>query len=323
MSSDTTTAEAGGLGALGKAISGNPAATQLVDAARGYVSARSGRAVQGLGDKVEAFAGSLEKRADDGGLLGPGATAAAKKLAVGAGPAKAAMTGLGVGAKKKVKDLFGKGGGSGAPKMTSIIEQVDVGVPVSVAYDQWTQFEEFSSFMKGVESVEQKDEVESTWRIKVFKSRRTWTGRVTEQVPDRRIQWTSEGAKGSTKGVVTFHPLVDDLTRVVLVLEYYPAGFMEKTGNLWRAGGRRARLDLKHYQRFVMMRGEATGSWRGEIRDGEVVSGPDDDREDPEQDERRDEREEPQASGSDEAEQEEMGQAQTDQQEEREPAPVS
>src|SRR5437763_10757868 len=94
-------------------------------------------------------------------------------------------------------------------------------------------------------------------------------------MPDRRIVWTSDGKKGSTKGVVTFHPLADDLTRILLDIEYYPTGLVEKTGNIWRAVGRRARLDLKHFRRFVTMEGEATGSWRGEIRDGEVVSRPD------------------------------------------------
>jgi hypothetical protein len=74
---------------------------------------------------------------------------------------------------------------------------------------------------------------------------------------------------------VTFHPLADDLTQILLVLEYYPQGLFEKTGNLWRAQGRRARLDLKHFRRFIMLRGEATGSWRGEIRDGQVVRSPD------------------------------------------------
>jgi hypothetical protein len=169
----------------------------------------------------------------------------------------------------------------------SIIEDIHIGVPVDVAYDQWTQFQEFGSFTKGVESVEQADEVTTNWRAKVFRSRRSWKATVTEQIPDRRIAWTSEGAKGSTKGVVTFHPLADDLTQVLLVIEYYPQGLFEKTGNIWRAQGRRARLDLKHFRRFVMMRGEATGSWRGEIRDGEVVRSPEEVEQD-EQDERDD-----------------------------------
>src|SRR6476469_5087371 len=136
--------------------------------------------------------------------------------------------------------------------------------------------------MKGVDSVDQTDEVNSNWRVKVFKSRRNFKSTVTEQIPDRKIAWSAEGAKGTTKGVVTFHPLADDLTQVLLVMEYYPQGLFEKTGNIWRAQGRRARLDLKHFRRFVMMRGEATGSWRGEIRDGEVVRSP----EEVEQDER-------------------------------------
>src|SRR6476646_2406498 len=128
--------------------------------------------------------------------------------------------------------------------------------------------------MKGVDSVDQPDEVNSNRRVKVFKSRRNFKATVTEQIPDRKIAWSSEGAKGTTKGVVTFHPLADDLTQVLLVIEYYPQGLFQKTGNIWRAGGRRARLDLKHFRRFVMMRGEETGSWRGEIRDGEVVRTP-------------------------------------------------
>jgi hypothetical protein len=95
---------------------------------------------------------------------------------------------------------------------------------------------------------------------------------VTEQIPDERIVWTTEGAKGTIKGVVTFTPLGENLTKILLIIEYYPSGFFEKTGNIWRAQGRRVRLDLKHYRRFIMMEGQATGEgWRGEIRDGEVV----------------------------------------------------
>jgi uncharacterized membrane protein len=196
-------------------------------------------------------------------------------VASGDNPVKAAVGGVGEGIKEKVKSAFGRSGGAGGnKKFVAIIEDIHDGVPVDVAYDQWTQFQEFGSFTKGVESVEQADEVTTNWRAKVFKSRRSWKASVTEQIPDRRIAWTSQGAKGSTKGVVTFHPLADDLTQVLLVIEYYPQGLFEKTGNIWRAQGRRARLDLKHFRRFVMMRGEATGSWRGEIRDGEVVRSP-------------------------------------------------
>nr|WP_238345183.1 SRPBCC family protein [Actinopolymorpha cephalotaxi] len=183
------------------------------------------------------------------------------------------MSALGQGLKNKIKGLFG--GGRSGPKLTNIIEDIEIGAPVSVVYDQWSQFQEFGSFMKGVQGVDAKDEVESNWRGKVWWSKRSWSARVTEQIPDRKIAWTTEGAKGTTKGVVTFHPLADDLTMLLLVMEYYPKGLFEKTANLWRAFGRRVRLDLKHFRRFVTIQGEASGSWRGEIRDGEVVREPD------------------------------------------------
>ncbi len=145
-------------------------------------------------------------------------------------------------------------------------------VPLRTAYDQWTQFEEFSGFTKGVRGVSQKDEITSDWNLKVGPSSRSWKATVQEQIPDDRIVWSSEGAKGSTRGAVTFHELAPRLTRIVLVVEYFPAGFFEKTGNLWRAQGRRLRLDLKHFARHVTLHGdEELEGWRGEIREGEVV----------------------------------------------------
>ncbi|GGL65038.1 polyketide cyclase [Streptomyces fumigatiscleroticus] len=168
-----------------------------------------------------------------------------------------------------------RGGGRGdGVKATHILETVDVGVPVRTAYDQWTRYEDFSGFTKGVRGVSRSGDVESDWNLKVGPSSRGWRATVREQVPDDRIMWTSEGAKGSTRGAVTFHALAPRLTRIVVVVEYYPAGFFEKTGNLWRAQGRRLRLDLKHFARHVTLHGdEETQGWRGEIRDGEVVRG--------------------------------------------------
>jgi len=253
---------------LMRSLISSPIATRLADEAVKYASART-----------EQLAGKLTDRLDGGagGGLKP-LTEGVRKLAQGksatSAAAGAAMTGL----KEKAKSAFGGGGrdsSGGDLKMTNVEEAIDVGLPIDVVYNQWTQLPEFAKFMKGVEAVEQKNEIESTWRVKVFMSHRTWNARTLEQIPDRRIVWTSEGAKGSTKGCVSFHPLADDLTRVLLALEYYPSGFFEKTGNLWRAGGRRARLDLKHFRRFISMTGEATGAWRGEIRDGEVVRQPD------------------------------------------------
>ncbi|WP_330238614.1 SRPBCC family protein [Streptomyces sp. NBC_00525] len=258
----------------------SPAADRLKEELRNYLRARAEHSVTRLGHRL---GDSVSKLAEPGG--GSGALKSLAKggqaLEDGQSPARAA---LGAGAshlkdtvKDKVKGLFGKGrkSGGGKSKSVTVVEDIDVGVPVREAYDQWTQFQEFSSFAKGVVSVEKADDTTSNWKVKVAKSTRSWKANVTEQVPDERITWTTEGAKGTVKGVVTFHAITDDLTRVLLVLEYFPKGLFEKTGNIWRAQGRRARLDLKLYRKFIMMRGEATDGWRGEIRDGEVVVGHD------------------------------------------------
>ncbi|ABW13393.1 cyclase/dehydrase [Parafrankia sp. EAN1pec] len=263
----------------------SPASKRLADQAGDLAKAGGSRLAGRVGERLTSSTDKLNGLSDSGGRISSLAEGAGR-LVEGQSPLKAAAGTIMSNVKDKVKGALGAakgraGGKSGPPKAMNIEEAVDVGVPVSVAYDQWTQYPEFAKFMKGVEAVETKSETEQNWRVKVFRSRRSWQAKVTEQIPDRRIVWTSEGAKGSVKGAVTFHPLADDLTRVLLAMEYYPSGFMEKTGSLWRAGGRRARLDLKHFRRFVMFSGEATGSWRGEIRDGKVVRSPDEDQSEP------------------------------------------
>jgi uncharacterized membrane protein len=278
---DNGTGGGGGGGGLLGALKNNPAVSQLGDAAKDYARARGTDAAKKIGGKLTGVTGSLTDKAEGGGFKSAAVSKAVEKVGEGESPLKAAVSGVGAGIKEKVKGAFGKSGGAGGnKKFINIIEDITIGVPVDVAYDQWTQYQEFGNFMKGVDSVDQADEVTTNWKVKVAKSRRSWKATVTEQIPDRRIVWTSEGAKGDTKGVVTFHPLADDLTQVLLVMEYYPKGLFEKTGNIWRAQGRRARLDLKHFRRFVMFRNEATGSWRGEIRDGEVVRGPEEEEQD-------------------------------------------
>ncbi|MGC0387173.1 SRPBCC family protein [Streptomyces sp. SAI-129] len=219
----------------------------LKDALGGYLSAAGHGLVGKAGDRIGSLTDRLTESADGGGSSGGGS---------GGG-------GGGGGGSKS---------GGGSVKATNIVETVDIGVPLRTVYDQWTQLQDFSGFTKGVQSVSPHDEVTSDWTAKIAFSTRSWKATVQEQVPDQRIAWTSEGAKGSTKGVVTFHALAPRLTRVVVVVEYYPAGFFEKTGNLWRAQGRRLRLDLKHFARHVTLTdGEDVEGWRGEIRDGEVV----------------------------------------------------
>jgi uncharacterized membrane protein len=172
----------------------------------------------------------------------------------------------------------GGGGGGGGSKVTNIVEEIDVGVPISVAYDQWTRFTEFPEFMKKVEKVDQESDTELRWRAQILWSHRDWRATIVDQVPDERIIWTAEGAKGYAEGAVTFHEISPNLTRILLILQYYPQGFFEKVGNLWRAQGRRVRLELKHFRRHVMtevlLHPEQVEGWRGEIHDSEVPSDP-------------------------------------------------
>ena len=260
----------GGLGSsVLDAVTKNPAAERLLGEVETFLRDRALDFVDSIGDRITDATERLEDIAANGGVM----KKAAKSMSDGDSPLKAGVKALGGSVKDKVGDLLGGGGsnGSGPVKSTLIEESIDVGVPVSVAYDQWTQFEEFGRFTKGVQSVDQQDDTTTNWKAKVAFSTRSWQANITEQVPDERIAWTADGDKGSVDGVVTFHELAPNLTRILLELEYHPKGVLEKTGNLWRAQGRRARLDLKHFRAFVMMRGEETGAWRGEIRDGDVA----------------------------------------------------
>jgi uncharacterized membrane protein len=243
--------------------------------ARGLIGAMGDRAVASVRDKVEGAAGRLTDYVGDGG--GPGLMAAvtgAKSMAEGKGPVRSM---LGAGRKAVTEKFRGKGGGKGKNlKVTNIVESIDVGVPIRLAYNQWTQFADFPSFMKKVESVEQAGEDQKlNWKAQVLWSHRTWEATIQEQAPDDKIIWRSKGAKGYVDGAVTFHELAPNLTRVLLVLQYHPQGLFEHTGNIWRAQGRRARLELKHYRRHVMteavLHPDEIEGWRGVIEDGEVV----------------------------------------------------
>ena len=247
----------------------------------GLVGALGTRAVTSLFDKVEGTTGRLNDYVEGG--AGPGLMAAvtgAKGLAEGKSPARS-MLGAGMaGLKEKVSGMFkrgGKGGGGKKLKLTNIVESVDVGVPVTLAYNQWTQYNDFPKFTKKVESAEKdrKEEQKVNWKAQVFWSHRTWESSVIEQVPDERIIWRSKGQKGHVDGAVTFHELGPNLTRILLVLEYHPQGLFERTGNLWRAQGRRARLELKHFRRHMMtqvlLHPDEIEGWRGTIHDGEVT----------------------------------------------------
>ncbi|MFC4033975.1 SRPBCC family protein [Streptomyces polygonati] len=247
-------------------------------------------------DKVSGLTDKLTGMAEEKG----GTAAVGARILKGENPAKAMLGQKTKDTKDKVvgkakEAIPGMGGGGGEgnegnSKTTNIMESIDVGVPVRIAYDHWTQLEDFPTFSKGVQDVSKEDDVTSKWTAKIAFSTRNWEATVQEQVPDERIRWTSEGNKGTTSGVVSFHELAPDLTRILVVVEYTPDGFMEKFANLWRAVGRRLRLDLKHFGRHVTMNAdEEVEGWRGEIRDGEVVRSHEDGMQDDEPDEDQDE----------------------------------
>ncbi|WND33906.1 SRPBCC family protein [Streptomyces sp. BB1-1-1] len=302
----------------GKAAKKNPiadvaqseAADRLKAEVQEYLAAQVTRLLTGVGTKLGETTGKLNDIAE-GNSPGFGKLAldGGRKLAEGKGPMRAAFeVGAGkvkdnvVGAFRNLTGGKGRKKGGGGQKPTVIIEYVDVGVPVRTAYDQWTQYQDFSTFAKGVKSANRADDTSSDWQLKVFWSNRSWKAKTTEQVPDDRITWTSEGAKGTTKGVVSFHKLADSLTRVILVIEYYPKGLFEKTGNIWRAQGRRARLDLKNYVRHITLKGEADDGWRGEIRDGEVVRSHEDALAEEQEQEQEDQDQEPEGEEGEEGE---------------------
>ncbi|TVZ81756.1 SRPBCC family protein [Streptomyces sp. BK340] len=304
------------------------AADRLKEEVQEYLSTQAERMLAGLGHKLGEATVKLNDIAEGNS---PGfaklALEGGRKFAEGKGPLRSALE-LGASRVKEnvtnaVKNLGGgKGKRKSGNKPTVIMESVDVGVPLRTAYDQWTQYQEFSTFAKGVKSASRADDTQSDWQLKVFWSNRSWKAHTTEQIPDQRIQWTSQGAKGTTKGVVTFHALGDNLTRVLLVMEYYPSGLFEKTGNLWRAQGRRARLDLKNFARFIALKGEADDGWRGEIRDGEVVRSHEDavaeEQESEEQESEEQESEEP-VEEEEETEEEPEGEYKDEEDEEEEP----
>ena len=148
--------------------------------------------------------------------------------------------------------------------MATIEKHVDVEVPVRIAYNQWTQFEEFPRFMEGVLEVRQLDDRRLHWRAKVGGQEKIWDAEITEQVPDDRIAWRARSGAANA-GVVTFHRLSDGRTRIMLQLEYEPEGMVEKVGDVIGIVSSRVEGDLLRFKEFIEARGRETGGWRGEI----------------------------------------------------------
>ena len=148
--------------------------------------------------------------------------------------------------------------------MAMIEESMEVEAPINTVYNQWTQFEDFPRFMEGVESVTQVDDTHLRWVAEAGGERREWTAEVTEQRPDERVAWKAIGGHGNS-GVVTFHRLDDNNTRVVVQMEHETEGLKEQLGSALGADSRRVKGDLKRFKEFIESRGRETGAWRGDV----------------------------------------------------------
>ena len=257
-----------------------PAALAAITAAAGYAAAtRGGPKLKQAGlskaeDAAQDVASEAEKK---GGITGM----AAKALKKGEGGSGG---GLASGLASGVKSKLGGGDdkepstGWGQGRRNPIQRWVDVAVPVEVAYDQWTQFEEFPKFMHRVTKVEQDEEEPQKlhWEEKIWFSRRQWDAEIVDQVPHKRIVWKSISGTAHT-GRVTFHPLAtgdDDgepLTRVMVTIDFTPTGMVEKMASGLRFVKRATESDLARFKAFIEAHGEPTGTWEGRIEDGEVV----------------------------------------------------
>ncbi|MCF2573836.1 SRPBCC family protein [Brevibacterium sp. UCMA 11754] len=249
----------------------------LKEQAADYAKTLGRKAIKSAGDKVDKLSDRFDGSSDSAGAA---AQAGAEEIAEGKSPAKAALSAATAGAKDKIKGVFGGGssgssGGSGDFKFSNIIETADVGVPLSVAYNAFTMFENWPDFMKKVENVERTDDVKISVKGQAVWSHRTWEATIIEQVPDSHIVWESTGEKGYISGSVSFHELAPRLTRIIASGEYHKQGFVEGVGALWFTVPRRFRLELKffvhHVMNEIMIDQDGVEGWRGEIRDSELV----------------------------------------------------
>lgn len=149
--------------------------------------------------------------------------------------------------------------------MSQIMESVDVSVPVTTAYNQWTEFESFPDFLDEVDEIIQLDDTHQHWRVSIGGAAREFDAEITEQHSDERIAWTSVGGETANAGVVTFHKLSDDTSRVTVQIEWEPDGVVEQAGAKLGVASHAVKKDLENFKQLIESRGTATGEWRGDI----------------------------------------------------------
>ncbi|HEX2292494.1 MAG TPA: SRPBCC family protein [Gaiellaceae bacterium] len=154
--------------------------------------------------------------------------------------------------------------------MAEVHESVEVNVPVSTAYNQWTQFEEFPQFMENVESVTQIDDTHLRWVAEIGGKRHEWEAEIVRQEPDRVVAWQSVDGKG-TSGQVKFESLGADRTKIDVTISWEPEGMMETLGAKIGADTMGVSRDLENFKELIERRGVESGEWRGEVTAGERV----------------------------------------------------
>jgi len=155
--------------------------------------------------------------------------------------------------------------------VAKIAESIVVNVPISTAYDQWTQFEEFPRFMDGVESVQQTDDTHLHWVAEIAGKRHEWDAEITEQRPDELIAWRAVDGHYNS-GRVTFERIDESSTKVAVEMEHETEGMVEALGSALGSDSRQVSQDLDRFKELVETRGAETGAWRGEVEEGERVS---------------------------------------------------
>ncbi len=148
--------------------------------------------------------------------------------------------------------------------MSTVKSDIDVNVPISVAYNQWTQFESFPQFMGGIDSITQSDDTHTHWNVSIAGIKREFDAEITEQKPDERVAWKSIGGE-THAGVVTFHRIADDQTRVSVQLDWKPEGIVEKVGALLQVDDIQIDRDLHRFKELIESNGFETGAWRGTV----------------------------------------------------------
>jgi len=199
---------------------------------------------------------------DVGDKLGETVKGAGKSLLPGGGP-KGGKAGKSQGGKAQGVQGVGKG------RRMPIQQDIDIGMPIKTVYNQWTQFEDWPSFMHRLEQVNQEDNTHLSFKTKIWGVSKEFKAEILEQVPEERIKWeVTEGV--IHHGVVTFHELAPRLTRVEVNLDVEPGSLIEKAARGMRHVKRAVRADMARFKAYVLMEGEETGAWRGRVEEGKV-----------------------------------------------------